>query len=145
MPRQAHPMKEPVILWLAKQHDKKPFEGVISAMDAARQHFSGEELPATLRQWATEAIGYEPKKRNVRRGKRFEAPEVFTFESALQQIEQIKSKMIHGLKNQYKMILQQEKALEQLKLKLDNDIDQCAKMTGSSKQEISAQLETVQG
>ena len=142
MPRAPHPSKEKVIQWLAKQHDKRPYPGSHSAMDAAREHFSGEDLPATLRQWAAEAIDYKPRTRRSKRGK--DPRESFTFETALQQIEAIKARMIDGLRNQQRQILLQQQEIEGEKKKLDAAIEQCSRITGAAEKDIRAQLGMVQ-
>jgi hypothetical protein len=144
MPRAAHPMKEEVILWLARQHNKSPYPGIHSAVEAAREHFKGQELPATLRQWAAEAIDYQPRARRARGGAKVEDKETFTFESALQQIEAIKGKMIQGLKNQYRQILAQEREIEAERQKLNEAVEKCARITGVSEADINRELESVQ-
>ena len=144
MPRAAHPAKEKVIRWLAKEHDKRPYPGIHSAMEAAKQEFAGEDLPATLRQWVAEAIDYKPKSRRSRQVKA-ESRDTFTFESALQQIEAIKAKMIDGLKNQQRQIISREREVEAERQRLKAAIEQCARITGTTETEIRAQLETVTG
>ena len=140
-----NPLKPTVIDWVKKSHAKSPFPTVKAAADAATAHFKKEPLPTTLRQWVADAIGHEPKKRATGRNKEKKAKqEVFTFDIALRQIEAIKTKMIDGLKNQYKQILQAESKLEEQKKKLESDIATCAKLTGRTQKEISAQLESIQ-
>lgn len=141
-----NPLKGKVVEWVQKTNEKKPFESVKAGVEAATEHFKKEELPSTLRQWVMEGMGVEPKKREGTSKKKNKEvqQEVFTFDSALQQIEAIKAKMVDGLKNQYQMILEAQTALDEQKKKLEEDVASCAKLTGSSVKEINSQLNQVQ-
>jgi len=138
MAKAPHPMKEEVIKWIVKQHDQRPFRSVKEAMDAASEQFKEVELPSTLRQWASEGTGIEGRKR--RAAQALTPDGHFTVDKAARQIEQIKGMLIEGLKTEYKQVLVREKELEKVRQRLDQNIEQCATLTGMSRDEIDARL-----